>query len=172
MTDWSLTPFISAAQVPTQFQRVVEIPENRVYLLQEYGKLRADGGRFDRENSCIGIFGEECFCQYVGLKDGVDTAIYDDGGDGGVDLTFAGQTVDVKTASRNQRDPALLVGAYQPLRAEYYALIHRIGSRQFRLIGYCPRQFVANAPTREFNGEEVHVVPQEDLFPFPFWLGT
>lgn len=172
MTDGSLTPFISSAQVPTRFQPVVEIPESRAYPLEEYGRLRSDGGKLDRENSCIGILGEEAMCQYLGMECGVNTTVYNDGGDGGVDLTFAGQTVDVKTASRKQEHPALPVGAYQPLRAEYYALIHRIGSTQFRLIGYCPRQFVANAPTREFDGEEVHMVPQEDLFPFPFWLDS
>lgn len=172
MIDGSATPFISSAQVPIQFQRIVEIPEYRAYPLKEYGRLRADGGKLDQENSCIGILGEEAFCQYLDMEYGVDTTVYDDGGDGGVDLTFAGQTVDVKTASRNQRNPALLVGAYQPLRAEYYALVHRIGSTQFRLIGYCPRQFVANSPTRELDGEEVHIVPQEDLFPFPFWLDS
>lgn len=167
MSKWPLTPLIPTSHVASLCRQVIDLPDHRCYPLEEYGKLRADGGRGSSEDNCTGILGEESLADYLGLEQGVDTRIYDNGGDGGVDLHYRGQTIDVKTASRDQRNPSLLVGAYQPLRADYYALVHRIGRTQFRLIGYSPRQFVANSPTREYEGEKVHVVPQENLFPFP-----
>lgn len=170
MGDWPLTPLVPASYVPERFRPVIEISEHHCYPLEEYGALRADGGVGNPQNHQLGILGEYALAQFLGIEKRIDTTLYDDGSDGGIDLNFAGQTVDVKTAGRTQRNPALLVGAYKPLRSEYYVLAQRIGPMQFRLVGYCPRQFVANAKVRKYDGEKVHVVPQNDLFPFPLWL--
>lgn len=169
MRDWPLTPLVPASHVPKRFRPVIEIPEHRFCMLEEYGNLRADGGPGKRENHKLGILVEDAIARYLRDEDKVDTELYD-GGDGGVDLTFSGKSIDAKGASRVQCNPRLIVSAYKPLRADYYALANRIGPRQFRLVGYCPRQFVANARTERYNGEPVHIVPQDDLFPFPFWL--
>jgi len=90
-----------------------------------------------------------------------------DGGDGGVDLTYRGATIDVKTVGRHRDDPALTVDAYEPLRADYYVLASRVGQTDCRLLGYAPRQFVANAPIRYYDGEPYHFVDQRYLFPIP-----
>lgn len=169
MAEGPLTPLISAKNVPKRYRPLIEIPECRFYPLEEHGTLRADGGAGDPENHQLGILGEYALARFLGIEKRVDTELYDDG-DGGVDLNYAGNPIDVKAAGLGRSDPALTVGAYKPLNAQYYVLANRIGPSQFRLVGYCPRHFVANAPVRDYDGDSVHVVPQEDLFPFPFWL--
>lgn len=168
MAEGPLTPIIPASEVPEQFRPSIEIRENKRHALEMQGDLRADSGG-DARNHRLGIFGEHAVTLYVGNEDLLDTEVYADGGDGGIDLQICGNTVDVKTASREQTNPRLLVRAYDALQADYYVLVNRIGAGRFKLVGYCPRHFVANAETKRYNGEYVHVVPQDALFPFPVW---
>lgn len=167
---WPLTPLLSAADLPRSMLPTVQLPESKYYLLEKHGARRAkNGARGSIENHRKGILGEGVFGTYVGIEDEIDTNLYERG-DGGVDFSLGTVTVDVKTVGRHRSDPALTIDAYQELRADYYALVHRIGQTNFRLIGYAPRQFVANAPIREHDGHQYHFVDQSSLFPFPPFL--
>ena len=163
---WPLTPLISAADIPASLLPTIEIPEEQYHPLRECGVQRGRNAYGTIDNHELGILGEGAIARFFGMTHAVDTAVYERG-DGGVDLELNGVTIDVKTGGRQYSSPNLIVNAYQPLRADYYALVHRVGKMHFRLIGYAPRQFVANASVEEFRGQPCHVVPQRDLFPFP-----
>jgi hypothetical protein len=55
---------------------------------------------------------------------------------------------------------------YEQLTADCYVLASQLGERTSRLIGYAPREFVANARKWEGDGDTYHVVDQEYLYPF------
>ncbi|WP_324665748.1 hypothetical protein [Haloarcula sediminis] len=105
----------------------------------------------------------------LGIADRLNTEVYADGGDGGVDLRYRGATIDVKTVGRHRADPALTVDAYDQLRADYYVLASRVGSSDMRLLGYAPQEFVANAPTQTHERRPYHLVEQAYLFPLVEW---
>lgn len=163
---WPLTPLVSATDVPTSLLPTIEIPEEQYHPLREYGLRRGRNAYGTFDNHELGILGEGAVARFFGTTQSVDTAVYERG-DGGVDLEVHGVSIDVKTAGRRYSTPNLIVDAYQSLQADYYALVHRLGKMHFRLVGYAPRQFVANASTEEYQGCPCHVVPQRDLFPFP-----
>lgn len=167
---WPLTPLVSAADIPSSLLPTIKIPEEQYHPLQEYGVQRGKNAYGTIDNHELGILGEGAVARFFGTTKAVDTAVYDRG-DGGVDLEVHGVTIDVKTGGRRYSTPDLIVNACQPLRADYYALVHRIGKMHFRLIGYAPRQFVANASIGKFHGQSCHVVPRDHLFPFPPVLG-
>ena len=144
----------------------VEIPEAEFDPLKEHGIRRSWNAYGTADNHALGVLGEGCYAKYRGSIHSVDTALYERG-DGGVDLDIHGRTVDVKTAGRRYSDPELIVDDYQKLRADYYVLVHRLGKMHFRLVGYAPREFVANASKGVYNGQSCHVVPRRHLFPFP-----
>jgi hypothetical protein len=163
---WPLLPLVSAADLPLSLLPRVQLPEEVYYPLHEHGVRRGESAYGTVENHGLGILGEGAVAHFFGATNTVDTALYDRG-DGGTDLELHGVSIDVKTAGREHSHPRLIVSAYQPLRADYYALVNRVGTTSFVLVGYAPRQFVANAPVRECRGEPCHVVPREHLFPFP-----
>lgn len=167
---WPLTPLISAARIPISMRPTIPLEENTFYPLKDHGSRRAqNGARGSPENHQKGILGEGALASYLGIGGEVDTALYERG-DGGVDLSFYGSTINVKTVGRHRSTPALTVDTYQELRADYYALVHRVGKTNFRLVGYAPRKFVANAPIWEHDGTRYHFVDQKSLFPFPSFL--
>lgn len=163
---WPLIPLVSAADLPPSLLPRVELPEELYYPLCEHGVRRGENAYGTVENHGLGILGEGAFGHFFGSPNAVDTAIYDSG-DEGIDLELHGVSIDVKTAGREHTRPRLFVSAYQPLRADYYALVNRVGTTSFVLVGYAPRQFVANAPVQEYRGDSCHIVPLEHLFPFP-----
>jgi hypothetical protein len=164
---WPLTPYVSAADIPKSLLPTVEITEERLYVLKDHGRRRVGNGAHGSErNHILGILGEGALAEYHGIATSVDTNLYADG-DGGVDFRWGRTTVDLKTVGRGRRNPDLTVDAYSSLNADYYALAKRLGESAFRLVGYAPRQFVANARVAESDGRRYHVVPREDLFPFP-----
>jgi hypothetical protein len=167
-TEPAPTPLISAADLSVADYPLQHIDEHRFYALVERANRIADNAHGSTENHIIGKLGEDSFAHAVGIADRLDTTVYADGGDGGVDLTYRGATIDVKTVGRHRHDPALTVDAYEPLTADYYVLASRVGKMDCRLIGYAPRDFVANAPVRLHNGEPYHIVEQEYLFPLTF----
>jgi len=162
------TPLISAASLDLSEYPTVNIPNRRRDALIEHAKRISNNARGTYENHIRGLLGEDALARYLGIADKLDVEIYPDGGDGGFDLTYQGATVDAKTVGRHRSNPALTVDAYQPLNADYYILVSRIGPCDFRLIGYTPRWFVANAPIwKNEEGEPYHAVEQDFLFPFP-----
>jgi hypothetical protein len=115
----------------------------------------------------VGKMGEDGSLKLLGKREELNTRVLADGGDGGSDAMYNGNTFDVKTAKRSRTRPALTVDAGEPLGADHYVLASRIGPTDVRLIGYAPRWVVANAEQRSYQGDDYHFVPQRDLIPFP-----
>jgi hypothetical protein len=164
------TPLFSAAELDVEDYPLCHIPEEQFYAITAQARELADHSNGDVKSWITGLLGENGYARSVGRVDSLSHEVMTDGGDGGTDLSYRGATVDVKTVGRHRADPCLTVDAYEPLRADYYALASRISKTDIRLIGYAPRQFVANAPTRYHEGEPYHFVDQEYLFPFPSQL--
>lgn len=141
--------------------------QTRFDALAEKAARIADTSSGTTENHVLGKLGEFSLASYLGIEDRVNTDVYTDGGDGGVDLEYQGTTIDVKTVGRHRRRPPLTVDAHEPLPADYYVLASRVGKMNCRLVGYAPRQFVATAPVWYNDGSPYHVVDQRFLFPFP-----
>ncbi|WP_157525734.1 hypothetical protein [Halorientalis sp. IM1011] len=167
VTEPAPTPLISAAQFSLDQFPLHHVEQNRFYPLREYAVRIADTTSGTTENHLTGLIGEDAIAHHLGIEQRLNTEVYADGGDGGVDLTYRGATIDVKTVGRHRSNPALTVDAYEPLTADYYVLASRIGKVDCRLIGYAPRWFVANAPIQQYHGKEYHIVDQDYLFPIP-----
>jgi len=165
-TEPAPTPLISAADVPIADRPTVHIPEERVYPLSEHARRIAETWSGTSRDHLTGLLGEDGVAKRLGIAEQLDVEVYTDGGDGGTDLRYRGATINVKTVSRHRSDPDLTVDAYKPLRADYYVLASRVGQTDVRLVGYAPREFVANAPTLTHDGQPYHLVEQEYLFPF------
>lgn len=161
------TPLFSAADLDIGDYPVVHIPQNRLFILQEYARRIAGASSGSVENHRKGKIGEDAVAKPLGVRDSINLEVYPDGGDGGVDLQHRGASIDVKTVGQHRSDPSLTVDAYEQLRADYYVLASRISETDVRLIGYSPRKFVANAPIRSHEGSNYHFVEQDYLFPFP-----
>ena len=165
-TEPAPTPLISAADVPIAERPTVPVPDERFYPLAEHAGRIADTWSGTRRNHLTGLLGEDALAKHLGISDRLDVEVYTDGGDDGFDLRFRGATIDVKTVGQHRSDPDLTVDAYRPLHADYYALASRVGETDVRLVGYAPRDFVANARTFTHDGRPYHVVEQDYLFPF------
>lgn len=161
------TPLVSAEELGLSDYPLVHIPESRVYAIGEVARRLAEQWSGTARNFEIGLLGESSVRSHLGIGQEINTEVYPDGGDGGTDLNYRGATIDVKTKGQHRSDPALTVDKNESLPADYYVLASRISKTDVRLIGYAPRQFVVNAPTRVDNGERYHFVDQRYLFPFP-----
>lgn len=166
-TEPAPTPLVSAAHLSVEQYPSRHIPQGRRYAIAEHAKRIAPTWNGTPEDHIRGKLGEDVVTDYLGIADALDVKVYADGGDGGVDLTYHGATIDVKTVGTHRSDPALTVDVGRPLRADYYVLVSQIGPSDFRLVGYAPRQFVANAPQWTHCGGRYHYVDQDYLFPFP-----
>ena len=165
-TEPAPTPLISAADVPIADRPTVHIPEERVYPLAEHARQIANTWSGSPADHLTGLLGEDGIAKRLDIAERLDVDVYTDGGDGGVDLHYRDAAIDVKTVGRHRSDPDLTVDAYHSLDADYYALASRIGETDIRLIGYAPRDFVANAPTFRHKDRPYHLVEQDYLFPF------
>ena len=161
------TPLVTAGNIPIGAHPTIHLDDERACAVEANARRIAQHARGTPANHVTGLLGEDAVAQALGIAESLDVEVYADGGDGGIDLSYYGATIDVKTVDRHRSDPALTVDAYAPLTADYYVLASRVGPRDVRLIGYAPRQFVANAPTWSYEGRPYHVVDQEYLFPFP-----
>lgn len=161
------TPLFSAAQLDVGDYPLIHIPEEQLYAITEHASRLASHSYGDEESWVKALLGELAYARPMDLDEEVNLEVIPDGGDGGTDLCYRGATIDVKTVGQHRTDPCLTVDAYKPLRADYYALASRASKTDVRLIGYAPRQFVANAPIWTNNGEPYHFVEQSYLFPFP-----
>lgn len=161
------TPLITAADLDINNFPIVHIKESKLYAIQSHAQNIADQSPGNVKNHQTGKLGEYAVAKPLGVHEDIDFRAYTDGGDGGFDVRYNGATIDVKTASQRYSEPALMIDAYQPLRADYYALASRISKNDIRLIGYVPRKFVADAPVQHNNGDACHYVEQEYLIPFP-----
>lgn len=161
------TPLVSAAQIPLDEHPIVHIESQRRSIVEQKARQISDAWSGSPSNHEIGKLGEDAALQYLGIADRLNLEVIPDGGDGGIDSRYRGVEVQIKTVGRQyMEDPELWVDAYKPLKADYYVLVSRVGVADFRLVGYAPRWFVANAPQRTHNGGVYHVVDREYLFPF------
>jgi hypothetical protein len=163
----SWNPLVSAADLSTDDFPVRHIPEERLDALGIVGERIADQSPGTSSNHMTGKMGEDGFLKMLGETELLDTRVIADGGDGGTDVKYNGNTSDIKTATRRRTSPPLTVDVEKSLPADHYVLASRIGPTDVRLIGYAPRWVVANAKQRTHDGDDYHVVPQRDLIPFP-----
>lgn len=167
LTEPAATPLISVADVDPATYPCERIEDSRLDALDEWAKAVAATTNGSRDDHLTGKLGEWAFAEYVDLPTAPNTEIYADSGDGGVDLSFDGATIDVKTVGEHRSNPVLTVDTYTSLTADYYVLASRVGPTDVRLVGYTPRPFVADAPQMTRHGTDYHLVDQEYLFPFP-----
>lgn len=161
------TPLISVADVPLEAHPVVHLPDHRRYIIEAHAARIADNWPGKIENHITGKLGEDALANHLGITHQIDLDVYADEGDGGWDIPFQGAKIEVKTLTRrNSTHRQLRVNVYKPLTAEYYVLVSRIGPGDFRLIGYAPRTFVANARQKTTADGRYHIVDEEYLFPF------
>jgi len=166
-TEPAPTPLVSAAQFDLHQFPLHHVGQRRFYPLREHAARIADTTSGTTENHLTGLLGEDAVAHHLGIEQRLNTEVYADGGDGGVDLTYRGATIDVKTVGRHRSNPSLTVDRRELLTADYYVLASRVGKMDCRLIGYAPYWFVANAPIRNHDGDQYHIVDQDYLFPFP-----
>ena len=164
-------PLIPASALPERAFHVESIPDNHFWALDEHGTHRARGSYGSKENHRCGVFGEFAAARFFGLsaEDGVDTQIYEYG-DPGYDFKVRGFRIDVKTTKQYYSRPSLMVDAEKELMADFYMLVHQLAERCYRIIGYAPRQAVANARTRyvdKYPPKKVRVIDQDGLIPLP-----
>ena len=164
-------PLVPVSALSETAFHVESIPDNHFWALDEHGTHRARGSYGSKENHRCGVFGEFAAARFFGLsaEDGVDTQIYEDG-DPGYDLKVRGSRVDVKTTKQYYSRPSLMVNAEKELTADFYVLVHQLAERCYRILGYAPRQIVANARTEhvgEYRMKKVRVVDQDGLIPLP-----
>lgn len=160
-------PLVPVSSLPKRTFHVESIPDNRYIPLAEHGADRARGSYGTEKNHQCGVFGEFAVAQFFGVPDQVDTQIYEFG-DPGHDLKIGGWYIDVKTTSQYNNRPSLMVDAKKEPTADFYVLVHQLAERCYRVLGYAPRQTVANAPTLpvgEHRAKEVRVVDQDNLVP-------
>jgi hypothetical protein len=147
---------------PTQ-----RLSDERRIVVERWARRIANTAPGSEERHVRGKLGEDAFAHKFGLPDRLNVDVYPDGGDGGTDLWVCGARIDVKTVGPEYvHSPELWVSVRESLDADYYALASQMGKSNFRLVGYAPRSFVANAPIRSYEGQRCHVVPREYLFPF------
>lgn len=165
------TPLVSADSVEADQLPVVQVPGEQVLALETVAEEIAAESPGTKNNHHLGLLGEVALARYLGISipDAVDTEVYTDGGDGGIDLHFNGETIDVKTAGLRRTDPALTVDADGPLNADKYVLASRIGQRDVRLIGNAPQAVVRSARKEEYDGRSYYCVEQGRLVPFANW---
>lgn len=153
------TPLLSVADVPSALLPTVTVPTSQYAPVKEHARRRVENGaRGTIENHETGNLGEYCSVRYFGDRDKFDNTLRDNG-DGGVDFHLGPASIDVKTAGQGRESPALTVDAHGELRADYYALAHRIGETSVRLLGYAHRQFVANTRPREGRNGPYYRIP-------------
>ncbi len=160
------TPLLSVEEQSFSDYPIVSIPENELSPIKEHARRIANQWHGESENHVRGKLGEYALAKALGIESDVDLTVYADGGDGGVDLRYRGATIEVKTVGQHRPDPSLTVDQYEPLTADYYALVSRVGKTAFQLVGYTPRQFVADAPIQANERGGYHLVDQAYLFPF------
>jgi hypothetical protein len=166
-------PLIPASKAVGPMQPVVTVPRNKRIPLTEHAARRAIDSRGTPENHQRGILGEWAVSRLLGIEDRLDTEVYEYG-DSGVDLRYHGKTIDVKTVGPHASNPELWVDLTQSLNAEYYVLAQQVSTARLRVIGYAPREAVANAYERDissavdWHAERVRAVPQDELYPIPW----
>lgn len=130
-------------------------------------RLVADGGCDSYKGTLAGKIGEMCFEKYLPKDCDIDSEVRENG-DGGWDFEFNRATWDVKTVGRHRNHPDLTVDAMTRLRADFYALVNRLGPTTARIVGYAPREVVKNQKLalNEYDRAYYHV-ERDKLIPFP-----
>lgn len=160
-------PLVSTADVPVDSLPIITIPEGELHAAEIAGAERAMDHSGTIQQHELGARGEYAVAKYLGVEERFDTEVYPKGDDG-FDLVYSGAKLQVKTASRIQNNPQLLVPTHQDLTSDYYILVQDVSRPVFRLLGYTDRRTVREAPI--FHGiqvTEAYSLDQDRLEPFP-----
>jgi hypothetical protein len=163
----ALEPLTPAAQLAYDDYPVIPIPENRRSMIQHHTREIAENSYGNPQNHLTGKLGEFAVAKYLGigpLKQELDLSIYTDGGDGGFDLIYDGEKIEVKTVGAQTEDPALRIDHTKPLIADRYILTRQMSKTDIQLIGWAPQSTVQAARNQNDMGQ-YFFVDQEHLFP-------
>jgi hypothetical protein len=161
-----IQPLNPAAELAYHEYPVIQIPENRRTPIKRRAQDIAEQWFGDPEDHFIGKIGEWAVASYLGVENQLDLEVYADGGDGGFDLDYDGQSIEIKTARQGTEQPRLPIGHKEPLNAEWYVLAKRIGKTNVQLIGAAPRGTVQAVRDHCDHSDmgEYSFVSQEYLF--------
>lgn len=159
-------PLISVADIGKRELPVVELDESELYGAQAAAeRLVADGGCDSFAGTVAGSLGHECVNKLLPGSHKPDTQPRMCG-DGGVDLIWNGHPCDVKTASRVQQTPQLVVDCTYELYAERYILVNRIGDTACRIVGYTNIGTVMAQDVTIEDNSALRYIPRDKLIPF------
>lgn len=150
MSNIETKPLVPASRIPIQSKPIIEIPANIRHCLEELGTKRAMNSRGTIEENIRGIKGEWAVAKYLGIENNIDTEIYDYG-DGGVDLRYQGQSIDVKTVGRRANNPNLWVDKNIKLNASKYVLAQELNPSLYQIHGYAFKSEVDKARVRDIS---------------------
>jgi hypothetical protein len=170
-TDVPLEKLPTVKLTPEEIKRVDEIARARCESYQSIDGGMVFGDRSSLTSHQVGFLGETAVGKFYRLP--VDSNIYPENGDDGVDLRLYDTNVDVKTTATNALQlPQLLVRADKELPADMYVRTHvlscdRSGAR-VRILGAASRQLVANREPKKHPGStRNYVVDPSELTLLP-----
>jgi hypothetical protein len=139
-------------------QRIAEA-RNESYDKIDGGRVCGDQTSTDAHTT--GVIGELVYA--TRYNDEIDDSVYSYG-DSGYD--FSGTiTVDVKTTGTHLDRPALIVPVDPVPTADLYFLVHRIGEKTARIIGFATHATVTDqTPVRKPGTDLNYVVEQDELW--------
>jgi len=161
------------ADVPLNKLPTVTLTDDELQDAQRIAEARngsydkIDGGRVCGDQTSAdahttGVIGELVYATHY--NDQIDDSVYSYG-DGGYDFVSGTITVDVKTTGTHLDRPALIVPADPVPTADLYFLVHQIGEKTARIIGFATRATVTDRlPVRRPGNDLNYVVEQDELW--------
>lgn len=139
-------------------QRIAEA-RNRSYDKIDGGRVCGDQTSTDAHTT--GVIGELVYATRYNVQ--IDDSVYSYGDDG---YDFSGAiTVDVKTTETHIDRPGLIVPTEPAPAADLYFLVHQIGEKTGRIIGFATRATVTDrTPVRKPGNDLNYVVEQDELW--------
>lgn len=160
-------PLVPASEYPPSRHPVRDLDDARVDALEMRAEAIAEQSPGTTERHLMGKVGEDAVAKYLDVRQTVDTAVYADGGDEGIDLQYQGDTIDVKTV--RGADDDLTVDANGELTADYYVLAQLLGPCSVRLLGYAPVELIQSSPALGRGSRKHYRIPQDRLYPLLDW---
>jgi hypothetical protein len=170
-TDVPLKKLPTVKLTPEEIKRVDEIARARSESYQSIDGGVVFGDRNSLTSHQVGFLGETAVGKFYRLP--IDSNIYPENGDNGVDLQLYGTGIDVKTTATTALElPQLLVRADKGLSADMYVRTHvlscdRSGAK-VRILGAASKQVVKDRKPRKHPGStRNYVVEPSELTLLP-----
>ena len=169
--DKTLGP--TAADVSVDDLPTVTLTDEQLQEAQQIAKARnesysdIDGGRVCGDQTSTdahitGVIGELIYATRYDAQ--IDDSIYSYGDDG-YDFVSGPLTVDIKTTSTHIDRPALIVPTEPIPTADLFFLVHQIGERTGRIVGFATHATVVDRTAVRRPGNDLnYVVPQDELW--------